>query len=421
MAVDVAVTRVACNTALGTQDITIASFGTPKAAMFILSYSITDGTAAADAALSIGAATGTANEWCYHWNSEDGQGTTDVHAEIVSTRCVLINTPGTSTSDGEAEFSAWITDGVRINWTTAAGSAWLLTVVLFGGADLSAHANNVGLGNTVDLETNITAPGFEPRLVIAVANSPTAIDIATSNVRPTYGVVHNDGFGAITQRSAAYRHLNGAATSEIDGHCTETYGLLAIGSNATVIWGGEFTNFDASGFSVITRVGAGLNTAMCYLALDFNLAAEGWVGTVDTPTGTGNEAVSGVPNTPQFVFQIGTYMEAIDTAYNNSALAGTVGFSTFDVDDEYMTSAQDEDGAGTTNAQSVSDNTAVELPDDDGAAGLTAAFVSMDSNGWTLNYSAVEANAKKFFGLAITGQQSDVLPQHRRHQIIGPY
>ena len=62
-----------------------------------------------------------------------------------------------------------------------------------------------------------------------------------------------------------------------------------------------------------------------------------------------------------------------------------------------------------------------ELPDDDGTASLTAAFVSMDNAGWTLNYSAAAANAKKFFSLAITNQASDVISRFRRHQIVGPY
>lgn len=420
MAVSAAVTRAACNTSSGNQDITIAGFGTPKAALFICSVATSNGSAASDFNLSIGAATGAANEWCLSVNNEDGQPDTDTAATTDSDKCIRINTAGTATVDGEAEFAAFITDGVRINWTNAPAAAWLLTVVLFGGSDLSAHANNVALGNSLDNAVDVTAPGFEPTLVIAVCQGGLGMDANATSLQHSIGVVHN-GVG-VSQRSAGFRHSNGSSEGAPDGRCTETYGILQITTSATLDWGGEFGTFDGSGFTVTTRNAGANSTSLMYLAIRLGGSESGWVGTVDTPTSPGDDSETGPGFEPQLVLQIGSHMEAIDTAYNSSPLAGALGLGAFSTNNEYMTAVADEDAASTTDTQSLSTDTAIELPQDDGTPGLTAAFASMNNDGWTLNYSAVEGNAKKFFGLAIESIVNIPIPIFRRRQAMsGPF
>lgn len=420
MAVSAAVTRAACNTSAGNQDITIAGFGTPKAALFICSVATSNGSAASDFNLSIGAATGAANEWCLSVNNEDGQPDTDTAATTDSDKCIRLNTAGGPTVDGEAEFTAFITDGVRINWTNAPSAAWLLTVVLFGGTDLAAHANNVALGNSLDNAVDVTAPGFEPTLVIAVCQGGLGMDANATSLQHSMGVVHN-GAG-ISQRSVGFRHSNGASEGSPDGRCTETYGILQVTTSATLDWGGEFGTFDGSGFTVTTRIAGANSTSLMYLALRLGGSESGWVGTVDTPTSPGDDSETGPGFEPQLVLQIGSHMEAIDTAYNSSPLAGALGLGAFSTNNEYMTAVADEDAASTTDTQSLSADTAIELPQDDGTAGLTAAFASMNNDGWTLNYSAVEGNAKKFFGLAIESIVNIPIPIFRRRQTMpGPF
>lgn len=420
MTLNVEVTRVACNTSTGTQDITIGGFGTPKAALFICTIATADGTPVSDYGYSFGASTGASNEWCVFFSDENGVGTTDRRGATESDRVVRINQIGTHTVDGDANFSAWITDGVRIDWQTAPSAAWLLTVVLFTGTDLSAHANYASLGNALNNAVNVTDPGFEPELVITACFAGQAVDTTQSLIKPSFGVVHNDGGGTVTQGCAAWYGSNGSGTSTADGRLTETYGIMETDSDALLIWGGEFDTFDNSGFTVTTRIAGSGNTDMFYLALGLGVFS-GWVGTVDTPTSTGNDPQSGPGIQTQFVYSIMTMMEAIDTAYANNALAGSYGFSTFTDAAEYANSVQNENGVATSSTQSLSDDTAVELPDDDGAAGLTASFVSMNTTGWTWNFSAVEASAKKFPTLIIGGEASDVLTQHRRWHTIGPF
>ena len=404
MGVTVATTRVAAtiDTAPYTQDITTTDMGglTPKAALFIITSGVTDGTAAAHAEMGIGAATGASNEWAVTSQGEDAVTTTNTDSAVESDHCVeILLTSGAV--DGSAEFSAFITDGVRINWTNAPAGAYLLTVVLFGGTSLSAHANNLQLANTVDNDIDVTDPGFEPHLVITACSPRSNVDEAIATFRISAGVAHNDTASGITQRAWCYNQNNAGAAAKATAQVSDTYSCLEVGTgNAALDWGLDLNTFDSSGFTASARIRGANNTDICYLALALADEADGWVGTVDAPNATGDDAQTGPGFEPQIVMQGMTMLEALDTA-NTTSLAGTIGIGVFDADDEFANSASSEDEAATTNAQSLSDNTAVELPDDDGAAGLTASFSSFDATGWTLNYSAVEAAAKKFWAFAI--------------------
>ena len=425
MGVTVATTRVACTIDAPpyTQDITTADLGglTPKAALFICSYSVTDATAADHNNLSIGAATGASEEWCLSTNDEHNQGTTDNYKTTDSDRCIRLNTPSTDTIDGEAEFIAFIANGVRINWLNAPSSAWLLTVVLFAGTDLSAHAGYAGLGNTVDLTTDITAPGFEPDIVLT-AGQRTAIDSGNAHWWPSIGIVHNDD--GITQHSYGNLFYDNVATSSQLARYTESYGILEVAAGANLDWGGEFGTFDANGFSVTTRINGANNSTMFYLALNFNSAVDAWVGTHTTPTSTGNDSETNPGFKPQIVIQGLSLVEAVDTGYSDNR-TGALGFSVFDADHEYTTIGSSEDAVATTNTQSLADDRAIVVPDDDGTLDIEATFVSFDANGWTVNYSNAPATAKLFWALAIEeegGAPSLSIPvamHHYMHKVFG--
>jgi hypothetical protein len=398
--VTVAVTRVTANTSTGTQDITTSDLGglTPKAAIILASYAVTDGTAAANSLLSVGACTGASNEWSVVGNAKDGQATTDTHYEQLTTRVVNVNSPGTHTSLMEAEFSAWITNGIRINITNA-DAAYLLTVILFAGTDLSAHANtHDDLGDAVDTATDITAPGFEPDIVFAaIAN-----DLFTNNTRlkSSFGIVHNDGAGGITQRSLTYFNQTGQATTQLGLTYRADSGIAGMAAPASIDWYGEFGSFDSSGFTVTSR-NAGANQAnLAYLALNFGGVVSSWVGTYTSPTATGNDSETGPGFTPQFVMLGLSLVEVAGTVYTDNR-AGSNGIGVFDANDEYTTIQTGEDNVATSNEQSLSDDRAIVVPDDDGTLDIEATFVSMDANGWTVNYSNAPATAKLFFALAI--------------------
>lgn len=394
-----AVTRVACNTSTGDQTITTGDFGggTPKAAIFICVAATTDATAAADSALSFGAATGASNEWVGAVFSEDGVTTTNTARHQDHASCVLISSGGGGV-DGEANFKEFAINGCVITWANAPSSAWLLTVIFLGGAHLQAFASNSDLGNTTDLETNITAPGFEPDVVMGFTHA--ASNAVATNAAWSIGAVSNDGVGGEIQRTFGVFDRHSQSTTLVRGRLDTTRTISAVNINTGAeVWGGDADTFDSSGFSIFTRTAGAEDSDIAYLALEFG-GLQHTIVTVSTATTAESTAVTGIGFKPQLVIQGMTQIETVDTGFTDDH-AGSWGISAFTPDAEFSAGVQNEDAASTTNAQSISDDTAINHPLDDGSSGIVASFTSMDSDGWTLDYTAVAGTARQFWALVI--------------------
>jgi hypothetical protein len=420
MGVTVAVTRVVCNVAPGNQDITTVDLGghTPKAAQFILTHAISDGVAAANAVFSYGAATGSTERWVFSVWSQDNVGTTNT-GRLFRTDACIVKTDGTNgVVEAQADFVFFIPNGVRINWSNAPASAFLLTVVFYAGSDLLAHAGTFQASGVVNNTVDINTVGFEPDVVhfCSYLNSSAAPQSLT-NGWYSIGVAINDG--ADTQNSWGIFLRDAQLTSQAFATISDIYALVEAGS-VGVIWGGEVGSFDANGFSMTSRL-SGAAYQVGFLALAFNGAADFWTGIISTPTIVGTQVQGGPGFTPQFIMCGVTQMIAINTWYSD-ATAGSIGLSTFDEDDEYCNSIQDEDNVGTTDTQSLSDNTAVNLPNDDASAGHVAAFGSFYNDGWIWNFSVTEGTAVQDWALAIGRSATPapvrlVTPTH--HQSLG--
>lgn len=394
-----AVMQAALNTGTGgTQDFTVAGLGwTPKAALFFLVPATVAGTVAVDARMSIGAATGASNEWCVTAHSEDNWSTTVSDRDSVDTRCVYA-IDNTGTESVAATFNSWISNGVRLNnVTNTPATAQLLTIVFFGGEDLQAHANTKTL-STQDTAVDITDPGFQPNLVIIGSMGDDIAASAQARYMMAFGAAHDTGSG-IDERFAKMHEERNVSVGSPDAYLdtTESSGQI---TQTAVSYTVEISNFDANGFSATARGGNSGSDDLCYLALDTG-DREVKVGSIDPPTGTGEDAKTGVGFKPQLVMMGMTMLTAEDTLTLSTANAGAFGVSMFTPDDEACVANAVEDGAGTTDTQCVADVVAVDLDGDDGAAAFDATFVEMGTDGWTLDYTAADGTQRKWWYLAI--------------------
>lgn len=401
MGVIVATVRAALNTVTGTQNFTTADCGglTPKAAKFFLTRGITDGTKADHGAYCIGAADGT-RQWCFGGHAEDAVTTTNTDRFFRNDHCVNIQDKTTGGTEGSAVFSAWITNGITINIDDAFPAGYLLAVVFFCGTDLSVYAGTADMGNTINLEIDITAPAFQPDIVFAASTLGTVVTTTQANFFLSYGVAHSSG-GVVTQRCVNSRADNGGANVERATRVSTLYGIMSMAADGSVSWGGEFANFDASGFSIITRIAAAGNQDIGYLALDFGGAAAAWVGTVASPAIlTGNASITSPGFKPQFVMQGLSMAEAVNTAYATDN-GNSFGVGVMTVNAQFCNSLWDDDGAADSNSECISDNIPINIQNGVDGTGLVATFVSFDANGWTVNYSDVEVMAKQSWAVAI--------------------
>lgn len=404
MSVKIVVTRVACDTGVGNQDITTAKLGgmTPVAAFFIVTNATSDGVAAADAVLGIGAATSSSERWAVGIQSEDAEANSDANRRGVTDECVLKLWGGNATVDGEADFSTFIVNGCTINWGDAPAAAYLLTVVFFAGTAVDAHASTFTMAAAQNGTTDVNTVGFEPGVLLTAGHAEKFDDVGAAAAFYSYGVVKNAA--ADEQYCIAWVSYDAQAASSVGAQITDNYGIAWCLNTGALALAGEFGSFDANGFSCTTRLaGAGDSEAVGYLALAFNGAVTFETGVIDSPVAVGDDMVTDPGFTPQYVHIGLTQMVAIDTAYGD-ANAGSIGISTFDASDAYCNSIQDEDAADPTNTQSLSNDQVIDFPDDDGTAAHTATFVGMESEGWTWNFSATEGTAVKWWYLAVEDQ-----------------
>lgn len=395
MTLSIRTTRAACNTSTGTQDITISGFGTPKAAFFAVTRATADGTAADGALLAVGATDGTRN-WGTSHVADNGLTTTDNRvADVQTSYCVYaLNTAGSI--DFQAAFSAWITDGIRIDWNNAPDAAYLLTVVLLGGDDLSAYAGTFAMSTTLDAAVDVTAVGFKPTVLLtAEANANRASF--------SLGMVYNSPSDVVTQGSIQHSAADGATTTAENLIVEDDYGIGITRVSAQVAQG-EFGSFDASGFSCTTRGSNTYTATVGYLALGI-ANHDVWMGTITTPTSTGSASYTGPSFKPQFVMQLMSGAEAADTVYTDNR-AGAFGLAVADDAAQYSNTVASEDGVTTTNTESVSDNLLALLHDDDGAGLIAASLTSFDATGWTANFTAVSGTGKKWLALAVEEESS---------------
>lgn len=410
MPVTIAVARAAAQVAGGNQDITTADLGglTPKAAFLTVTYATSDGVAANNAMFCIGAADDSGNEWAVAVSCEHGQLTMDTYRGAWVDECVVILNPATGAIDGEADYNAMIADGIRITWGNNPAAGYLITAVFYAGTDTSAHAGVFAIGNQ-NVETNVNTVGFEPDVILTGTHHRATFDGAVAAFASiSHGVVVNDG--SDTQASYTWQSDDGVGTSNVHGEITGTYGVM----QRAAFWKGDFGTFDAQGFSCTPRL-ANANVEVGYLALAFNGEADFWAGIIDTPIAAGNQSLAAPGFEPQHVHVGLTQLLALDTTYTTGD-AGSIGVSVFDEDDAFCNSIQDEDGQGTSDNQSLSDDQVINFPADDGGVAFVATFTSFDANGWTWNFTQTLGAIRRWWALAI---ETSVLVGPAPETIVG--
>lgn len=390
--------RVACNTGTGTQDITTSKMGglTPVAALFTWNYATADGTAADHYHMGMGAATGATVRWAIMSIGQHNVASADTQSYATASYCVIFGDPTSlptdETENGAADFDSFITNGVRIDWgSNPPSAAYLLTVTLIAGTDVANVKAGYwdDLGDTVDSTADVNTVGFNPELLWTGITNISALDTATANSGIGIGFAERAG----KQISVCQTSLDAANDGDPKMYIREDAGIVWIDPTAALDWYGEFGSFDSSGFSVTTRNAGANNQILFYLAVDFGRSVVIDVNYLVTPTATGSWSTVRPLVKPQYMMMLHSGMEALNT-YDASDNAGTLGISMADATNQYSTSCSDEDASADTDTQSLSDDTLINNPFDDGTTEYVATLTSFDARGATFNFSTAPSTAK---------------------------
>ena len=397
MGIRVAIARVAANTAIGNQSITTPELEgyTPKAAIFICTAAITTATAAANARLSIGAASSASNLWCSTIQTADALADTDGDTRSSSGANVIIVITAGGTLDSRASLVSFIKGGATINWAVAPSAAFLVTAIFFAGEEVQAHAGIFAPGVTVGATVNVTAPGFPADAVLLAHNFETFDNSSQNDFQTSVGVAKTSG--TIAQRCAAYFENDGDATSDENGQTVSNRAGAEVDSGGSVSWSIEL-GAHASGFASTLRVASAATDDVGYLALRTR-GPQVAVSGVTSPTGTGDFSIA-TGFRPQAAIILLTAYATDDVSNSGAAAAGAFGISSFTKDGAaFCNSWAAQNGVATTNTQSLSSAKAVDFANHAGTIIYSGTLASTDPTRYTLNFTTV-STARRWSSLA---------------------
>lgn len=355
----------------------------PKCVILVAGLTATVGSLVANAALSIGLSDGT-NEYSGSIYGTDGAVTTN-QRDWSDTKALNILKAAAGT---EAECDVTLGSGkFTASWTTNNANAYRIGFIALGGTDIT----NVKAG-TFTMPTAGGAPvtglGFKPDMLFmlstlmvnttATNNSMMSLGVAAAPVG-TYEAMMGNGVHAD-------RKAFGASNT------TQTGGsLLALiragGTNIDYV---TTVTFDADGFSLGFNQNSNNASHVAYLAIK---GGSYYCGNQIAPAATGNFAVSGVGFTPK-----GLLFGWADTSItlglgpkDNSQL----GFGAADSAQQmaFMQANADNVDPTISKQRNESANCLVRVLSFDVTTPFAlkdlASWVSMDSDGYTLNFSTV--------------------------------
>lgn len=384
--VKVRMVRAGLNTSTGTQNFTVSGFGTPKAALVYVTRAVTAGTLANDAVLGIGITDGT-NSYCVASFAEDATSTTNTNRTRAT---ILIQTTDSGDAvEFAADFNAWVTDGLQINITTAPAGAYLLTVVLFGGDSLQAHATQVDTTATLNGTTTVSGLAFEPDQLIALCGAGGFTGAVNSNIRMSWGFADNGG--SIVQGSWNIAWRDGRPTGVAVGWPSDSYVIRLMNATASGTPdesgpANEVTAFNSDGYDLTTRLN-GVANNLAILELNYG-GLRHWVGRVNTPTSATNQSVEDPGWEPQAVMSISSQTSGTLDASSSDDTAGTGGIGFADGTNESASAFSNDDGASTQNCESYTNDFAVATVDGTGQF-VTGSFNGFDSLGFDIDYTSV--------------------------------
>jgi hypothetical protein len=371
----------------GTQDITISGFGTCIGAIFDMNVGDTDNTVQTTDRSSIGFCDGT-RQAVSAVGSGNGNTTTET-ARLERDNAVIVDLSGNQSIAGLAVFDSFITDGVRINVTTASANRFC-NVTLIGGDATNVYVNyspalGTSAGNTV-----ISTVGFEPDLVQASCTGLGAVNSVAAHSIITRGIAVNDGADANFMRGAFDQ--SGISTTNTGSYVSNVYSIGQFFNN-TLGWGASIGSYTSNGFTVTTNTDSN-DDIFAYIAIKF---ADTFVKAEieDSPSTTGSSSLGATPSTPNFLQIIGSGASALNTA--------TAGLnesdSYFDATNQYSASSYSVDNVSTSDNGKINKSGGLRQLDSSGATEINSTFTAFTSTGATFNFSPTVA--RKFITLFV--------------------
>lgn len=375
-------------TSAGSQVITGLGFQ-PKLIIFFPTNQTADGDAA-DLYIGSGCTDGT-NSRSHSGNSRNNVNPAVAKSTSSTTACiVIIESAGGTSTVASANLTSFDSDGFTLNWTTADATARIINYIALGGSDLEnakvgAFTSSGSVGNQA-----ITGVGFQPTAIMILRNVATppgafvTYQLSVGDSTPTganVGIKSQDGGG---QKENV--KVSGSGSSSL------MYWMIPNTSKTSFLQA-SLVSLDADGFTL--NYTQALASTVVYIAIKTTNAAHCKVGAVNRPTVTGNQSFTGLGFKPAAVFLMAAPKINDTNILDHSRMGiGAIGELS---SQKFAYAVGDRASTTPTNASKSLDRTKVikEITENGATPTTTnaAEVVSIDSDGFTLNWTTVDGFA----------------------------
>ena len=370
---------------------------TPVAVVIYASMNPNDGSSRVHSYDCIGFAVNGGNQRCHATNANDPPAGTTPDAKS-KWRNDSVGVQPFNTTISQVNVSAWITNGVRLNFSVNSADAQnrRYQAVFFYGAGVQAAVGTINPSG-VNPTVGVSGLGFTPDFVLVASNGSAS----ASNVQDTIWQL-SIGAATPTQNACQARNeqaITGGAKPN-DGIWNDRCFVRPTAGAATISISGVINNFVAGGFDFV-GTGTFASENISYLAVYQN-GKRCKLEVLTAPTSTGSVARTGYGWPVAAVMGVASGHTAVNTLVFDNAQASSWTFFTFDGNFERSKVFHNPYNV-TPSPTSQSPDTAFAVSSDASAVATQASRTSMDADGYTLNWTAVSGSAAYYWQLAFEG------------------
>lgn len=390
MALNVKVGNFTSNTVTGNQAITGLGFQ-PKFVFFFTGVRTAVG-GARDCHQAFGVAASSTARWAFcgggPWGF--GGGSAD-KKQYQNTRC-LIDSQGFGTLL-ELDFVSMDSDGFTVNVVTT-GGAYIVFYVALGGSDLSVNVGTFGLTTGTGSQA-VTGVGFQPDFVGFGGNVSNQTTGESNNGQLFVGFAKSSTSRAVSGQTGSNSNPTVEKVKQIVTACINRI------ASATDDYLVDFTSMDSNGFTVNKTTAPAATSDVGYFALK---GAQFSILTFTQKTSTGNQAYTGVGFQPgMLIFTSINHATGTGIQANGGIMVGAAQSATAR---GVLTGSMLDNITSNTQTHRYIENTKCVAHITSGAGttptvNAEADLVSLDSDGWTLNWTTADATARESIAVAI--------------------
>lgn len=361
----------------------------PKALIIFNGLQTADGNAT-DAQFNLAFTDGT-TQLVAGWNSDHNTASSDVVRLFTNTRTMRTMTAGTVTLNVGSSLNSLDANGFTLNYDTLTTASPKYNYLTLGGSDITNVVVGSQAADTTTGSMSVTGLGFQPDIVFLWITLQTAVGQGNNNSQYGFGVM--DGSG--NQWTMAGKAQNAQATMNTSRMFYNTK-CLAMPSTTTnaVVWDASFTSMDSGGFTINIDTTDGSAFLIGYMAIK---GGQWYVGTDTQKTSTGTKSTTGAGFTPDGVI----FGSVCDTQTTGTADHYRMSFgSSTGASNNTALFAGDSDATANAVASTIMRaNKCLVMGTENGATPTTdaeAVMSSLDSGGFTLDWTTADATARVF-------------------------